>query len=86
MLLFNLKRGRKTGTGTVISIHLMLLFNWLWHLIQRALFYFNTSNVTIQREDVSYKDKYLENFNTSNVTIQPYVLNTIKNLFTFQYI
>ena len=54
----------------MISIHLMLLFNFHSSL-GSAIFFsdFNTSNVTIQLVSIVQQQKK-KNFNTSNVTIQ----------------
>ena len=58
------------ATGGVISIHLMLLFNFKRSFSRCSLMHFNTSNVTIQL--VQQRDNVLFHayFNTSNVTIQ----------------
>ena len=55
----------------MISIHLMLLFNWKACKQQTAYHNFNTSNVTIQQKGRKYLEDCYRNFNTSNVTIQP---------------
>ena len=48
----------------------MLLFNLFVRRRNFIKFYFNTSNVTIQRENIVNINKELLDFNTSNVTIQ----------------
>ena len=44
-----LRKSDKISQFNFISIHLMLLFNYLLHFIPALYAYFNTSNVTIQQ-------------------------------------
>ena len=70
MLLFNSNSSTEAIELFQISIHLMLLFN-ASHIIERTLIRnFNTSNVTIQRDNVTKSSFCNSYFNTSNVTIQ----------------
>ena len=65
----------------IISIHLMLLFNFMEQRQPKSWSYFNTSNVTIQLDFLILKCHILAYFNTSNVTIQlisiPYLYNAL---------
>ena len=61
--------------ATSISIHLMLLFNYILVAIRIAYAHFNTSNVTIQQVSTLRKNCAFFYFNTSNVTIQRQTMN-----------
>ncbi len=71
MLLFNCFGVCATNRHSLISIHLMLLFNERQiRVMDIEHCYFNTSNVTIQRGVAQVYIIGGINFNTSNVTIQ----------------
>ena len=64
----------------------MLLFNFKLKYNGEWVYYFNTSNVTIQLQKVFNSHFVFYYFNTSNVTIQPLMSNIQGMTLIFQYI
>ena len=65
----------------LISIHLMLILNLLYNLVNRNWQNFNTSNVDIKLCYNLYERSILCYFNTSNVDIKPILtLSTIDKM------
>ena len=71
----------KHSWGSLISIHLMLLFNGADRGRYFIEGHFNTSNVTIQHIYCTARNVRQAHFNTSNVTIQQHVLRERRSYF-----